>query len=209
MMRLVLLALLLAQTARPQWIVEQKFGGDRLREAIGKSALKESWFDGDKLQLDTIVDFAAGTLTKVDHEKKTIARISLAEYLEKESARRPPDAYAPAGAAEFAGLACKKFSYSYSNNDASGISRGGGWGGGTGCFTTVITVPPPYDQQFARYLQVSERHNENLGFTLWYQAYRGGPPRVVLETVSAKQVPVAPEEFLAPAAYKSVPFTWN
>ena len=69
--------------------------------------------------------------------------------------------------------------------------------------------PPPYDQQFARYLQVSERHKENLGFRLWYQASRGGPPRVVLETVSAKQVPVAPEEFLAPAAYKSVPFTWN
>jgi len=198
MKTLLLLAAAAAPLIHADWVIEQDAHSYRMRYAIGKSALKQSIIDNKVLVSDLIADFAARTVTSIDHEKKTIMRIGLDEYL-KQIVNETRN-YKISGFGKYAGLECNKLSYSW---NTGGV---GGWGGGTGCYTRAITMPAPFDKMLERWFQVTEGTTGYEGFSLCYQSYRDGPPRVDCETLTAVQKPVAASEFVPPAGYRSVPF---
>lgn len=202
MKRIAVIAALAAPALlRADWIIDQDANYYKMRFTIGQSALKRSIIENNRVTKDLIVDFAAGAVFQIDHEAKTVARATLDEYL-KHNTRG--EKYEPAGGSNNqAGLSCANYRYSYNNGTV------GGWGGGTGCYTTAIKVAPQYQKVFERWLQASENTSAYLGLSIWYQSYHDGPPRVVLQTASAMQKPVAASEFKAPAAYKTAAYRWD
>src|SRR5580704_13690059 len=118
---------LLVVGLRADWVVEQKLMREDQRVVIGASAYKlhtGNW--------DLIADFKAGKVWRVNREKLEVETIGLEEYLKKmeDGPREGPEN--PSGSGAFAGMACEKYSYSYTSKDPRAA---GGWGGGESCYT--------------------------------------------------------------------------
>ena len=79
--------LMLAVGAQAGWIIDQTTRSDeKVRITVGKSDWKET--RGEK---DLIADFADDMVFVVDHQAKTVAKISLDQYLEREAAEQHHD----------------------------------------------------------------------------------------------------------------------
>lgn len=203
-MRHALLLLITVASLRADWLIAQRNPRDRstTRWVIGKSALKITWRSRDS-NTDFLVDFAAGLVTRVDHEAKTMASIELDAYLRERAAEPPPAEYVLEEPALIAGLKCACYSYRH----PAAAKTPGDWRGVAGCFTRAIAMPAPFDLKFTQFIDALEGRRGRLGFTLAFQVSHGGPSVVTLETTRASKKPAADSEFQPPVRYKTVEFT--
>ncbi len=136
---------------------------------------------------------------RVDHQAKTVAKISLGEYLEKERADQHHEEEKSNGPDRIGGVACLRFQSVY----APGVDNGA-----EGCVSNAFTLTGPYAQKFNEWLQATQAFGDR-GLLIWMRAQTGGPWHVTRWTTHAVQREVPREEFFPPAAYQRVPFTFD
>jgi hypothetical protein len=186
---------------RGDWVIEQKASHEDQRVVISRSAYKLSvghW--------DLIADFEQKMVWRVNRETKTAETIGLDEYLNKMEAGPRQGPEKPSGSGVFAGMACGKYSYSYTAKDPR---TAGGWGGGESCYTKAIGVAEPYQRAFLRWLKLSQGSKGEYGVELWRSRAVDGPSRVNLETVRLVEKPVSGDEFRVPAGYRKIEFQFE
>ncbi len=194
MIRFVILVVL-AGSARAGWIIDQDTRSDeKVRIVIGKSGLKET-----RGKRDLIADFADDMVFRVDHQARTVAKISLGDYLEREAADRHHDPEKSNGPDRVDGIACLRFQSEYT----PGADRGA-----EGCVTNAITTDAPYAQKLDAWLRATQAFGDR-GFLIWMRAQTGGPWHVTRWTTHAVQREIAREEFFPPPSYQQVPFTFE
>lgn len=187
--------LILAGGVRGGWIIDQHTGvDDSVRILIGKSDWKET-----RGAEDLIADFAEDMVFRVDHRAKTVAKISLSRYLEKEATEQHHDAEKANGPDRIGGVVCLRFQSVYTPGEDRGAE---------GCVTNAITIAAPYAEKLNAWLRATQAFGDR-GFLIWMRAQAGGPWRVTRWTTHAVQRDVAREEFFPPADYHSVPFTFE
>ncbi len=194
MLRFAIL-ILLAAAAQAGWIIDQSTRGDeKVRIVIGKSDWKET-----RGKRDLIADFADDMVFRIDHQAKTVAKITLKAYLEKQAAEQHHDAEKPNGPDRVGGVACLRFQSVYTPGDDRGAE---------GCVTNMFTVAAPYEEKLEAWLRATQAFGDR-GLLVWMRAQTGGPWHVTLWTTHAVEREISREEFFPPPKYQEVPFTFE
>jgi hypothetical protein len=187
--------LILAVSAHGGWIIDQHTGYDEsIRILIGESGWKET-----RGEEDLIVDFAEDMVFRVDNRTRTIAKISLDRYLEKEAAGRRHEPEKANGPDRIGGVACLRFQSVY---------KPGANNGAEACVTRAIRLAAPYEQKLDAWLRATQAFGDR-GFLIWMKTQTGGPWRVTRWTTHAVQREILREEFYPPTGYHAIPFTFD